>query len=135
MNVHSPFQSPVKTIPTSRRARRNRMRSPAIWSLAMIILSALTYVYVGGDHGWRAIWTLKQEKSTLEQEVSKMEAKRLDLDSDLELLKGNPEKNTRLRFEMERIAREQHGMVRKDELVYRFHPEKPKPVDEAKKKP
>jgi cell division protein FtsB len=86
----------------------------------------LAYMYVGGSYGWYRIWSLKQQKAVLEAEVSRLEARRLDLSSDLELLRGDPKENPRLRFEMERLAREKHGMVRKDELVYRFHPEEPK---------
>ncbi|MBM3262285.1 MAG: septum formation initiator family protein [candidate division Zixibacteria bacterium] len=135
MKVHNPFQSPLRTFSSVRRARGNLLRRPVFWAVALATLGGLAYVFIGGGNGWLAIRGFQREKTMLEKEVSEMEARRLDLKSDLELLKGNPEENARLRFEMERIAREKHGMVRKDELIYRFHPEKTVPTDEADKKP
>ena len=120
MNTYAPYQSPLKTVSPSRRFAVSRS---ALWTVLTLALCGLVYVYILGDHGLRKLSTIKQEQAKLEAEVSQLEAKQLDLNSDLELLKGNPEENARLKFEMERLAREKHGMVRKDELVYRFHKE------------
>lgn len=126
MNTYAPYQSPLKTV--SPRRRRSVSRS-AIGIVSTLALCGLAYVYLLGDHGLRKLWTIKQAQAKVAAEVSQLEAKRLDLTGDLDLLKGNPEENARLKFEMERLAREKHGMVRKDELVYRFHKDNTAPLN------
>jgi cell division protein FtsB len=83
----------------------------------------LSYLYIGGNYGWYNMWQLKQGKSQLEDEISRLEARKFDLTSDFELLKEPPGEDARFRFEMERLAREKHGMTREDELIYRFSSE------------
>jgi cell division protein FtsB len=83
----------------------------------------LSYLYIGGNYGWYNMWQLKQGKSQLEDEISRLEARKFDLTSDFELLKEAPGGDARFRFEMERLAREKHGMTREDELIYRFSSE------------
>lgn len=125
MNTYAPYQSPLKTVSPRRRFALSRS---VLWTVSILAFCGLVFVYVFGDHGLRKLSMIKQEQAKLEAEVSQLEAKRLDLNSDLNLLQGDPEENARLKFEMERLAREKHGMVRKDELVYRFHKENPAPA-------
>ena len=111
--------------PPKRRKRSKSGRNPMRWILIAALVIAFSYVYIGGNYGWYHMWTLKQHKSQLEQEVSTLEARRLDLTSELEILRKDPEKDARLRLKMERSAREEYGMVHKDEMVYRFDSEQP----------
>jgi cell division protein FtsB len=115
------FESPVDqvTIPKCRK-RTSTGRSTVRLILLATIVFVLAYLYIGGNYGWFNMWQLKQGKSQLEEEISRLEARKLDLTSDLDLLKKGPREDARYRFEIERLAREKHGMVREDELIYRF---------------
>lgn len=124
MAGHIKFESSADQVTVPRRRKRARAgRSTVRLILLTTIVLVFSYLYVGGNYGWYNMWQLKQDKSRLEEEISRLEARKLDLASDLELLKDTPGDDTRLRFEMERLAREKHGLVRKDELIYRFSSE------------
>ncbi len=121
----SEFRAGRQPPPSPQRRKRSKApRGPIRWVLITALVAAFSYVYIGGNYGLYHLWTLKQQKSQLEREVTGLEARRLDLTSELDLLQKDPEADARLRFKMERLARERHGMVRKDEMVYRFVPEK-----------
>ncbi len=115
------FESSADQVTTPKRRKRTRAgRSTVRLILLTTIVLVFAYLYIGGNYGWFNMWQLKQEKSQLEEEISRLEARKLDLTSDFDLLKEGPEGDARFRFEMERLAREKHGMVREDELIYRF---------------
>ena len=38
----------------------------------------------------------------------------------VEVLEGDIDTNSETRFEIEKLAREEHGMAREDELIYHF---------------
>ena len=115
---------------SSRRKRSKSHRNPVRWILLTALVGAFFYVYIGGNYGWYHMWALKQNKSQLESEISNLEAQRYDLNSELNLLKNDPEVDARLRLKMERLAREEHGLTRKDEMVYRFDPEEDEETEE-----
>ena len=107
--------------PPPRRRKDSRSgRTPIKWFLLAALLIAFTYVYVGGNYGFYNMWGLKQRKTVLEREVSRLEARRLDLSNELEMLEKDPEKDPKLRLKIERKAREEYGMVRDGEMVFRF---------------
>lgn len=110
--------------PTPRKRRFTPIWEYLRWGVVVVLLSALAYVYLGGNYGLYEIWRLKQQKTRLERDISTLEARRYDLIQELTLLKKNPVTDARLRLKLERLAREEYGMVRKDEMVYRFVPEK-----------
>ena len=113
-----------KSHPPPQRRRRSRSgRSPIKWFLFVALLVAFSYVYVGGNYGWYNMWGLKQLKTELEREVSTLEARRLDLNNELEMLEKDPKTDPQLRLKIERKAREEYGMVRDGEMVFRFKEE------------
>lgn len=116
MNRHNPT-------PIRRRKPSKPYRGPMRWILLAAMLVAFSYVYIGGNYGWYRMWELKKQKSQLELEISVLEARRFDLTGELNLLNRNPETDPQLRLKMERKAREENGMVRKDEMIYRFKSE------------
>lgn len=124
MAGHINFKYSAGQVTTPRRRKRTRSgRSTVRLILLTTMVLVLSYLYIGGNYGWYNMWQLKQGKSQLEDEISRLEARKFDLTSDFELLKQTPGGDARFRFEMERLAREKHGMTREDELIYRFSSE------------
>lgn len=108
-----------QTGPSGRRGRvgkGNRLR----WIILGVIAIVFGYLYIGGGYGWYNMWKLGKQRSGLQAELKELESRKQDLTGELELLGGDAEADERTRFELERLAREEHGMAREDELIYRF---------------
>ena len=110
-----------------RTGKRNRLR----WIILGVIAIAFGYLYVGGSYGWYNMWKLREQRAGLQAELKELESRNRDLTGELELLGGDAEADERTRFELERLAREEHGMAREDELIYRF-PEEEEDTTEVK---
>ena len=113
------------------RRRRIRKRSRLRWIVLGVIAVVFGYIYIGGSYGWFNMWKLRDQRSRLQAELKELESRERVLTGELELLEGDAEADDRTRFELERRAREEHGMVREDELIYRF-PEEAKDTTEVK---
>ena len=94
----------------------NRLR----WIILVVITLVFGYLYFGGKYSWYNIVKLRKQKHQLQSELKKLEFQKRDLTKEFELLEGDSETDERTRFELERLAREEHGMAREDELIYRF---------------
>lgn len=116
----NPMKSGASDVSESRRRSRTLKRIRLRWIVLGVIAIVFGYVYIGGSYGWYNIWKLRQQRSQLEAELKELESRNRVLTGELELLEGDAETDERTRFELERRAREQHGMVREDELIYRF---------------
>jgi len=81
--------------------------------LASAGLVVLVAVAVFGDHGVVQLWRLRTEVQTLHQEVAVLEAENQRLSRAITDLRENP-------LVIERIAREELGLVRPGERVLRF---------------
>jgi cell division protein FtsB len=102
------------------RRRRPRKRSRLRWIVLAVIAVVFGYVFIGGDYGWYNMWKLREQRSQLQTDLKELESRERVLTGELELLEGDAETDDQTRFELERRAREEHGMVREDELIYRF---------------
>lgn len=102
------------------RRRRPRKRSRLRWIVLGVIAVVFGYVYIGGSYGWYNMWKLKEQRSRLQADLEEEQSRVRVLTGELELLEGDAVTDDRTRFELERRAREEHGMVREDELIYRF---------------
>ncbi len=102
------------------RRRRPRKRSRLRWIVLGVIAVVFGYVLIGGDYGWYNMWKLREQRAQLQTELKEWESRERVLTGELELLEGDAETDDQTRFELERRAREEHGMVREDELIYRF---------------
>ena len=102
------------------RRRRHRKRSRLRWIVLGVIAVVFGYVYIGGSYGWYNMWKLKEQRSRLQADLEEEQSRVRVLTGELELLEGDAVTDDRTRFELERRAREEHGMVREDELIYRF---------------
>ena len=103
-----------------RRRMRTRKRIRLRWIILGVIAIVFGYIYIGGSYGWYNMWKLRQQRSQLQAELKELDSRKRVLTDELELLEGDAEADERTRFELERLAREEHGMVREDELIYRF---------------
>lgn len=115
-----PFKSGTAEASEARRRRRTRKGARLRWIILVAVAIVFGYIYIGGNYGWYNMWKLTQQKSRLEAEVKEIESRNRVLTGELELLEGDAEADERTRFELERRAREEHGMAREDELIYRF---------------
>ena len=125
-----PFKSGTKGASETRRRSRSRKRSRLRWIVLGVIAIVFGYIYIGGSYGWYNMWKLRQQRSQLQAELKELDSRKRVLTDELELLEGDAEADERTRFELERLAREEHGMVREDELIYRF-PEQAADTTEA----
>ncbi len=120
MADEKPFQSTAGADHKSLRRRRTGKRNRLRWAIVVVIVIVFGYLFIGGDYGWYNMWKLREQKAELEAELRVLESRKRDLTNELELLEGDSESDERTRFELERLAREEHGMAREDELIYRF---------------
>ena len=74
----------------------------------------LSYLLLFSEFGLFRRWQLAREEATIQNQIEELQQKR----SDLEAEQGKLEDDAYL----ERVAREEHGMVKKDEHVYRLAP-------------
>ncbi len=106
--------------PESGRRRRTGKSNRLRWIILGVIAIVFGYLYIGGSYGWYNMWKLRKQRAELQAELKELESRNRDLTGELELLGGDAETDERTRFELERLAREEHGMAREDELIYRF---------------
>jgi cell division protein FtsB len=79
-----------------------------------VIVMAVFFAIQGGEYSSRDLYVLNRRQRTLAHEVDSLQRQVDSLDRFLRLVKGDS-------ATMERIAREEFGMVRGDkEILYRF---------------
>ena len=115
-----PLKSDTSRAPEARRRRRTQKSTRLRWIVLGVIAIVFGYLYIGGSYGWYNMWKLRLQRFQLHADLEELESRKRVLTDELELLEGDAEEDERTRFELERLAREEHGMVRKDELIYRF---------------
>ena len=79
---------------------------------AMFLIFAL-YVFVGSDYGLYQIWHQSKRLRTLDREIEELKQQNQMLARQVHLLQND------LRY-IEKVAREQYGMQKKGETVYRI---------------
>jgi len=93
----------------------------------LVLAGALVCGIVGftvfSDQGLLGLYRLKQEKSRLEFRLAQLQAENERLRGEIERLKSDP-------AYLEKVAREELGMVQQDELVFQFKSE-PAPTPAA----
>ncbi|UCH77306.1 MAG: septum formation initiator family protein [Candidatus Coatesbacteria bacterium] len=98
-----------ETLHASRaRRRRTILRAVAV----VVLLGALTYLFVFSRHGYLRRRELARENERLQHELDQLQAENVRLREELESL-DDPEA-------VEKLAREKLGLVREGETVYRF---------------
>ncbi len=81
----------------------------------IVILSLIYFVitFTFGDAGFLRYRELKAKRNQLAGEIQSLEARNTSLKSELKLLKENP-------FYLEKYAREDFGMAKPDEYVFKY---------------
>ncbi len=96
------------------RFRRPRMpeKLPARRVVMIVVGGVLFYLLVLSEFGFLQRWELSRESSAIEVRIREAQERKIELESQRGEL-GND-------AALERIAREEHGMVRAGEHVYRL---------------
>ena len=96
--------------------KRNRTHRRVGWILFLLSLLALFLLLASGRRGfWQQI-RLKQEQRRLQQDIDSLKQEKIRLQAEKEKL-DDPKY-------IEEIAREEYGMAKKNEDVYKVVPEK-----------
>lgn len=87
------------------------------WRLVLVALGLVfvALLLVGGEDGFYRLWTRRRELRELEGKVATLEAENDSLRQVLWRLENDLEY-------VEKVAREEYGMSRQGERVYRLHP-------------
>jgi cell division protein FtsB len=85
---------------------------------ALIVIGILWagYGIIAGEAGLIRIWSLKEEARDLERNIAALKQETEEIRRQHELLETDPE------F-LEKVARENYGLAREDEIVFRFERE------------
>jgi cell division protein FtsB len=81
--------------------------------LLLGVFAVIVYIFVFGDYGAYRIWKQKKELAQLRQTIQVLRQKQEQLKRDVDLLRNDPES-------IEKIAREEYGMIREGELLYKI---------------
>lgn len=96
--------------------RFHRPRMPGGFSARRIfwlgVGAVLAYLLLLSDFGLLRRWQLAREEVAIQQRIEELEARRAELEAE----RGRLDDDAYL----ERLAREEHGMVKKNEHVYRL---------------
>lgn len=108
------FRSNRRTTDIARAGRRHR-GILIIVSLTIGLYLAGSFVF--GRFGVRSLLELTQTRRQLEHENSSLDARNQRLQAEANALRHDP-------FRIEQLAREQLGMAREGEIIYRFQDDK-----------
>ncbi|MDI6807932.1 MAG: septum formation initiator family protein [Candidatus Eisenbacteria bacterium] len=92
------------TYPGQSRARRLIIIFLVLW---------VGYIFIGGRHGIIKIITLHREKARLEKREAELRGKLKELELQSKLMQKDP-------FYIEKVAREDFGLAKKGEIIYRM---------------
>lgn len=86
------------------------------WLIPAACLTFILFFTVFGERGLLRIYEMKREKTRIDQAIAKLKVENRQLVQLIEGLRTD-------RQQIERIARKELGLVKPDEVVYRFTPE------------
>ncbi len=103
---------------TRRRHDRRPQDQQALWILGgMIALFFVLWILFAPGRGYVHYLQLKREEARLVEENHDLEVKNAELAEDLKRLESDD-------AYLEKIARQKHGLLKKDESVYEFNSRK-----------
>ncbi|MBN1153951.1 septum formation initiator family protein [candidate division KSB1 bacterium] len=83
--------------------------------LALVFILILVYIFIQGDQGLIKYMQLAREKNRILKRIEELTAESKDLTDEIELLKNNYR-------HIEKVAREEHRMAKKNEKLYIINP-------------
>ena len=102
-----------------KRSRKSQVLSKpkvkAFLALALLAIGLLGYIFMAGEHGCLRLRHLAHQVSRIKSEIEGLKLANEALDQEIESLKTDP-------LYIERIAREELGMIRPGEMVYEVVP-------------
>ena len=81
--------------------------------LILGVLCAVVYIFVFGNYGLYRVWKQRQEIEQLEQTLEALRFRQEQLRRKALLLESDPDY-------IEKMAREEYGMVRKGDIIYKI---------------
>ncbi len=81
--------------------------------IAVVIISVLVYLFIFSKYGYLRMRELQRENADLEERVTEVERKNEELETEIGRLEDDMEA-------VERLAREELGLVKEGETIYRF---------------
>ena len=82
-----------------------------IWILYFLVIFGFSSYIIFSDYGLLKFFKLKNEISSIQQEINDTEQKLIDLDKEIDSLKSNMVK-------IEKVARERYFMLRENEKAF-----------------
>lgn len=86
-------------------------------TIFVLVLMALVAHVLFGEHGFLAMRRAQQEVEKLRQDIAQLNAGNTQLSKEIQALKSDPQL-------IERIAREEMGLARHGELIFKLPPKK-----------
>ncbi len=103
-----------------RKQSDNHNDKKALWFLGVTVtILLLLWVLFAPGKGYLHYRKIQREIETLTQENKQLEEKNAEISKDIERLKSND-------IYLEEVARQKHGLLKKNETVYEFEPPKKK---------
>lgn len=103
-----------------RKQSDNHNDTKALWFLGITVAILLfLWVLFAPGKGYLHYRKIQREIETLAQENKQLEEKNAEIAKDIERLKSNDSY-------LEEVARQKHGLLKKNETVYEFEPPKKK---------
>lgn len=94
-------------------------------ALGAALVALIAFAVAGGEYGTFDLMDRTQRRAELESRVALLQGVVDSLEAELELVRTDP-------VTLERIAREEYGMVKGDrELLYRFAEDEPEAADSS----
>ena len=81
--------------------------------ITVVIISILIYLFIFSKYGYLRMRELQRENADLEDRVTEVERKNEELETEIGRLEDDMEA-------VERLAREELGLVKEGETIYRF---------------
>ena len=101
--------------------RKSRPKQPFLqrWgsTIFVLLLMALVAHVLFAEHGFVAMRRAQKEAETLRQEIAQLNEENQKLSGEIQALKSDPQL-------IERIAREEMGLARHGELIFKLPPKK-----------
>ncbi len=89
-----------------------------------IALLLLSWILIWADNSFLKVWQQNREIDAIKQKNEALKAENDSIARQNDRLKSDPEA-------AEEVAREEHGLIKPDEVIYRFKPAQPDAPDEG----